>query len=259
MDVEKMRRQGLPKKFELVVCKIIKIFPNSALAEMIEYRKRGLIHVSEVALRWVKNIREFVKLNQYTICQVMRVDGNDVSLSLKRVRKPDAERKLNEFKRERRAEKMLELIAKDMKKNMDEAYDEVGYILQEEFGNIHKSFEFALKNPDLLKEKGVPKKWLDPILEMVKKSYSEKEYEIKAKLTLICHGPEGVNIIKKSLLMADKDGLEVRYVSAPKYTIIGRGKNVKEVRAKVNDIIARIEKKMLEHKGTCEFEIKESK
>ena len=31
---------------------------------MLEYKKKGLIHVSEVALRWVKDIREFIKLNQ---------------------------------------------------------------------------------------------------------------------------------------------------------------------------------------------------
>lgn len=254
-----MRKQGMPKRYELVVCKIVKIFPNSALAELLEYRKRGLIHVSEVALRWVKDIREFIKLNQHVVCMVMRVDGNDISLTVKRVRKPDSERKLNEFKRERKAEKMLELIGKSMKKSLDEAYDEVGYTLQEEFGSINKAFEFAMKNPDLLKSKGVPENWLKPILEMVAKSYSEKVYEVKAKLKLACYGPDGIKIIKKALLEASKEGLEVRYVSAPKYTIIGRSKNIKEIKSKVKHVVDSIEKEMSAHKGTCECEIKESK
>ena len=51
-----MRKQGSPRKYELVVCKIVKIFPNSALAELLEYNKKGMIHVSEVALRCVKDI-----------------------------------------------------------------------------------------------------------------------------------------------------------------------------------------------------------
>lgn len=254
-----MRRQGTPRRFELVICKIIKIFPNSALVEMLEYKKKGLIHVSEVALRWVKDIREFIKLNQYVVCQTMRVDGEDVSLSLKRVRRPDAERKLNEFKRERKAEKLLELIAKGMKKNLDDAYREVGYILQEEFGSIHKSLEFAIKNPELLKSKGVPKEWLDPILEMVQKSYAEKVYEVKAKVNIKCYSSDGIKTIKKALSRADKDGLEVRYISAPNYMVTGRGKNFKDIRAKVKAAAEEISREISSHKGTCEFEITESK
>ena len=254
-----MRKQGTPTKFELVVCKIVKIFPNSALAELLEYRKKGLIHVSEVALRWVKDIREFVKQNQYVVCQVMGVRDGDISLSIKRVRKPDSERKMNEFKRERKAEKMLELLAKKMKKNLDDAYNEVGYTLQEEFGSLHKAFEIVMKNPDLFRSKDIAKEWLEPIVEMVKKSYSEKIYEIKANLKLTCLGPEGINIIKKALSAANGEGIKVSYVSAPKYVIIGKGKNIKETKSRVKEILERIEKEISSHKGTCEFEIKESK
>jgi translation initiation factor 2 subunit 1 len=254
-----MRRQGYPKRFELVVCRIVKIFPHSALAELVEYRKKGLIHVSEVALRWVRNIREFIKLNQFVVCQVMRVDGEDISLSVKRVRKEETERRLNEFKRERKAEKALELTAKGMKKSLDDAYDEVGYILQEEFGSIYRAFEFAVKNPDFLKSKNVPKEWLEPIIKTAQKSVSEKEYEVKAKLDLRCYSPDGVETIKKALLAAGSDGLEVRYVSAPRYVIIGRGKNFKKVRAVVQAAADAVSREISASKGTCEVEIKEGK
>jgi len=254
-----MRKQGMPNRFELVVCKVVKIFPNSVLAELLEYRKRGMIHVSEVALRWVKNIREFVKPNQHIVCQVMRVQGSDINLSLKRVRKPDAERKMNEFKRETKAEKMLELVAKSMKKDLDKAYDEVGYTMQEEFGSIHKAFETAFKDPELFLSKDIDKAWGDLLIDMAKKSFTEKEYEVKAIIELSCHGPDGVGIIKKVLNEASKDGLEVSYVSAPNYVIIGRGKNIKQVKAKVKETMERIEREMTAHRGTCEFEIKESK
>ncbi len=254
-----MRRQGYPKRFELVVCRITKIFPHSALAELVEYRKKGLIHVSEVALRWVRNIREFIKLNQYVVCQVMRVDGEDISLSVKRVRKEESERRLNEFKRETKAEKALELTAKDMKKSLDQAYDEVGYILQEEFGSIYRAFEFAVKNPDLLKTKGVPAGWLEPIIKTAQKSVSEKEYEVKAKLDLRCYGSRGVETIKKALLDAEGEGLEVRYVSAPRYVIIGRGKDIKKVKALVHSAVDAVSRGISASEGTCEVEIKEGK
>jgi translation initiation factor 2 subunit 1 len=252
-----MRRQGSPQRYELVVCKIVKIFPHSALAELIEYKKRGMIHVSEVALRWVKDIREFLKLNQYVVCLVMKVEGDDILLSVKRVRREDADRRLNEFKRERKAEKMLELTAKRLNKSLDDAYREVGYLLQEEFGNLYKAFEFAIKNPDLLESKGVPKDWLEPLSEIAKKSYSEKEYEVKANLKLMCYSSDGIKTIKKALTHASKDGLEVRYISAPKYVIVGRGKNFKETRAKVEAAAEEVSQEIKAHKGECELEIQE--
>ncbi len=252
-----MRKQGTPHRYELVVCKIVKIFPNSAIAELIEYRARGMIHVSEVALRWVKDIREFLKLNQHVVCRVMKIDGEDILLSVKRVRKEETDRRLSEFKRERKAEKMLELASKKLKKNLDDAYKEVGYMLQEELGSLHKAFEFAVKNPDLLESKGVPKAWLDSIIDIAKKNYSEKIYEVKAKLKLKCYGPDGVIVIRKALSAAAKDGVEVRYVSAPNYMITSSGKNFKEIRARVETIAESVVKEINSHNGECMFEIQE--
>ena len=128
-----MRKPGNPSYGELVICKITKIHPNSAFAELIEYEKNGMIHVSEVALKWVRDIREFLKENQYIVCRVMKVEGDNIFLSVKRVRREDSERKLNEFKRENKTEKMLELAGKNMGKNLEQVYDEVGHRLQEEF------------------------------------------------------------------------------------------------------------------------------
>lgn len=252
-----MRSQGSPRRYELVVCKIVKIFPNSAIAELIEYRKKGMIHVSEVALRWVKDIREFLKLNQYVVCLVLKSEGEDILLSVKRVRREDADRRLNEFKRERKAEKMLELTAKKMKKSLDDAYREVGYLLQEEFGSLWKAFEFAVKNPDLLSSKGVPRAWLEPLTDIARKSYSEKTYEVKSNLNIMCYSPDGINTIKKALSHAKGDGLEVRYISAPHYMIVGKGKNFKETRARVEAASESVSREICAHRGECEFRIEE--
>jgi len=252
-----MRKQGMPRRNELVVCKIVKIFPNSAFAELIEYRKRGMIHVSEVALKWVRDIREFIKENQYVVCRVMKTDGNDISLSVKRVRKEEGDRRLGEFKRERKAEKMLELLAKGKKKSLDDAYNEIGNELEEEFGSLHRSFEFAIKNPDLLKTKIGSNPWLDDIINMAKKSYSEKIYTVKANLNLICYTPDGIEIIKKALKKAGDSGVDVRYVSAPKYVISATGKNFKDVKTKVVDAAESVTNEINEKKGSCEFKLVE--
>jgi translation initiation factor 2 alpha subunit (eIF-2alpha) len=231
-----MRKQGFPHKGELVVCRITKIHPNSVFAELLEYGKPGMIHVSEVAGRWVRDIREFLKENQHIVCLVMSTEGDNIMLSVKRVRRDNANRKLSEFKRERKAEKALELAGKALKKNLDASYKEAGFLLQEEFGSLHKAFETAVKNPGLLKAKGVPDKWIKSLTEIAKTKFAEKAYIVRGNLELVCYKP---------------------YISAPKYMIIGKGKNYKKLAAEIeetgNSIVSFIEK----HGGEGSFEIEE--
>jgi translation initiation factor 2 subunit 1 len=225
-----MRKRGMPERDEMVVCEITRINPNSAYAKLLEYNKSGMIHVSEVAKRWVRNIREFVKERQLVVCRVMRVDGQDISLSMKRVNRGQADRRLQEFKRERNAEKFLEQIGKQFKKSLDEAYEEIGYDLIDSFGSLHRTFDIALKNPELLAEKGIDKRWARAIREIAEKSFVEKTYEVTAKLDLKSYASDGREIIQKALSGAAEKGLDVKYISAPKYQITGRGKDVRKVR-----------------------------
>lgn len=250
-----MRKKGFPKEKELVICQITEINPNSAFAELVEYRKKGMIHVSEVAKRWVRDIREFLKEKEYVVCRVLDIEGGHIHLSLKRVYEEDAERKLKEFKRERKIEKTLELIGKSMKKDFDEMYDEVGYKLQEEFGSLTKAFEIAAKNPELLKKKGIPEDWAKKIIEAAEKLKVEKTHIILSNLTLICYQPDGVSIIKKALLEAEKRGLEVRYVSAPNYQLIARGRNLQETEKKLEDASKDIVNEIKKSGGEAEFRL----
>ena len=249
-----MGDKGLPKRNELVVCRIRKINPHSAIAYMIEYERTGLIHVSEVASRWVRDIREFIKENQYVVCRVMHADNEHVSLSLKRVHREDTARKLNEFKRERRSGKLLEMCGNLLKKSPEETRKEIIPVLVEEFGSLTKTFEMALKNPDIFKTKDIPKKWTDAIIDIAKKNYAEKMFSVKGELRLTTYEPDGADVIKNALLKAKRQGLEVRYISPPRYVVIGTGKNYKEVENKVKTIGENIAKDFEKH-GEASFEL----
>jgi translation initiation factor 2 subunit 1 len=253
-----MKRNYSPREGELVVCRITRINPNSAFAELVEYERTGMIHVSEVAARWVRDIREFIKENQYVVCRVIRVEGDHVALSIKRVRQEEASSKINEFKRENKAEKLLEMAAKSIRKTPEQAFHEVGFRLQDEFGSLSKAFEIAWKNPELLKSKGVPSEWINPIVDIVKKAYSDKIYELKAELNLMCYASNGVEIIKDTLSKAVKENdIEVKYISAPKYMIIARGKNYKEIEAKISVAAESITSEINRCKGDCTFKMVE--
>ncbi|MBI4020564.1 MAG: hypothetical protein HY367_04485 [Candidatus Aenigmarchaeota archaeon] len=253
-----MRKFGNPYVGELVICQILKLHPNSAVARMIEYNKAGLIHVSEVASRWVRDIREFLKENEYVVCKVVGVEGETISLSIKRVHKTESDRKLGEFKRERKAEKMLELAAKALGKDLEAAYKEVGRDILEEFGSLTKLFDLAVKSPELLEQR-LPKKWFDAISEIARKSIEDKVYAVTGELRVTCYRPDGIEVIKAALLKArgrHKD-IEIKYISTPLFLLTGKGKNYKTLASSMDSMAEEIMKEIRQNKGEGSFKLKE--
>ena len=223
-----VKRRGLPQPGELVICKISKINPHSAFAYLDEYNTEGMIHISEVSSGWVKDIRQYVKQGQTVVAKVMRVEGDQISLSLKRVDRKQENNKIKEYQLNRRAEKMLELAAQAMKKTLEKAYEEVGYALQEGFGSLYEGFRVSLQNPELLKQRGIQEKWVEQIRIVAERSITLKEFEFKARLTVKSFKPGGLNIIKSILAAAEKSGLDVHYIAAPEYLVRFKTMNAKK-------------------------------
>lgn len=248
---------NFPKRYDLVVCRITKIDSHSASCEVLEYKKNGLIYAAEVAKRWVRDIREFLKEGQYIVCRVLDVDRNTntVLLSAKRLSREESDRKMAAFKREMKSEKVLELIAKKLNKTLEEAYRDVGYGLQDEFGSLTKAFEIAEKNPELFKKRGLSESWVSEILDFVAKTASEKVHEAKVKLKLVSYKPDGVEVIKKAL--SGIRGFEVKYISAPNYMLIGKGKNIKDLKAKISTEAEVVVKEIQKGGGEASFEVVE--
>lgn len=218
----------MPSEGELVICTITKINPNSAFAFLEEYGKEGMVHISEVATGWVRDIRQHLKTGQTGVAKVMRIDGETISLSIKRVDDNQRNQKTKEYNLENKAERLLEIAAQKLGRNLDQAYEEVGFLLQEKFGSIYEGFKTALNAPDNLKKRGIPDKWVEVIREVAEKSIEQKEFEFRARLLINTYKPNGVIIIKDILKKAVSAGLDVRYIAAPEYLVRYKTKNAKK-------------------------------
>jgi len=224
-----MIREGFPKKDEFVVCKITKINPNSIFVHLEEYDKEGMVHISEIASGWVRDIRRHVKLGQVVVAKVIYVDkkSGHIGLSLKRVSKQQEKDKLRQYKLEQRAEKMLEMVAKDLGKTAEQIYKDIGSKFNEAFGSVYKGFLYAIESPPKI-EKLIPKDVANVLKKIAEKNIEKKEFEFRANLILKTTKPDGVRTIKKILLDAEKKGLTVKYISAPNYLISFKSKKAKE-------------------------------
>lgn len=252
-----VKKPGWPKRRDLVMIKVIKVNPFSALVSLEEYdKKEGMVHISEVARKWIKDIRKFVKMGQIKVALVLYVDREKghITLSIKKVSKYDANEKMKVYKREQKAEKMLKQVANELKIDLKEAYKEIGFKLQEEFGEIFKGFQEALEGKDALIEAGIPEKYAKVIKAIADKQMEIKEKTIKGELELRCFESNGIEIIKKILEdMEKKYKININYVSAPSYSLSLRTKDAKAGERKIKEMAEKIISQINSFGGEGEF------
>lgn len=200
-----------------------------------------MIHISEVSSGWVKDIRSYVKQGETRVAKVMRIE-DVISISLKRVDRKQENERIKEFGLSQRAEKMLELVAKQLGKTLDQAYREVGYMLQETYGSLYAALKAAMQNPKQLRERGVPEIWIQPLKEIAEKNIEQKEFEFRAKLMVRTTAPDGIRTIKKVLAEAASQGLDVRYIAAPEYLVKYKTKNAKKGQREFDEKLGKIAK-----------------
>ncbi len=231
-----MRKEAeYPSVNELVVCTVIQVFDEGAFVSLDEYGgKRGMIHLREVASGWIKNIRDHIRENQKVVCRVISVDPNRriIDLSIRRVAESEKKHKLKEFEIENRAEKLLLLAAKKLRKNLDKAYREAGFPLMRKYGSLSQAFEqIAQKGEEALKGLSLSRGWVRSLLSVSRGLVRPSVYQVKGYLILTCDKPNGVEVLKNAMLEAKRkvgEKVEFYLEGSPRYRIVARGDSYKE-------------------------------
>lgn len=221
------RRSQWPSVDELVICTVKKVFPQGAFLTLDEYGdKEGMVHISEVASGWIRNIRDHVRENQKAVCRVLDVDSDrkKVDLSIRRVKDGERRWKAQRIKLEQRAEKLLEIAAGKLGKNLDQAYEEAGFALQEKFGDIYLALESAAKSKDGIAGI-VDDSWAQVLNEVAASTVQPPSYKVMGHVSLSCLTPNGVEVVKSAMINArdsvrnEDTDLEFYYVGSPRYRI----------------------------------------
>jgi translation initiation factor 2 subunit 1 len=224
------KKESLPQENDLVISTIIKVFAHGAFANLDEYEGReGFIHISEVASTWIRNIRDFVREGQKTVTKVLKVDPHKghIDLSIRRVSEAQKKNKTQEWKRAQKAEKLLEIIAKELGKSLDEAYEAVGFRIEDHYNEIYAGFEeIAAEGEKALEGLGIPKEWIEPTVRIVSENVTVPKVDIVGYVDLRCPTPNGVDVLREALLTSmeevSKDEgveLEVKYTKSPRFSI----------------------------------------
>lgn len=107
-----------PEVGDLVVASVTRVVDYGVYVKLDEYDGvEGLIHISEIASTYVKNIRVHVREGQKLVLKVLRVSPQraQVDLSLRRVTGREKSEKMLEWKKVKKADSIIKGAAERLK------------------------------------------------------------------------------------------------------------------------------------------------
>jgi translation initiation factor 2 subunit 1 len=213
------KKNEFPDVGELVIGTVQDVFPYGAFIRLDEYDKVGMIHIKEISSAWVKNIRNHVREGQKVVTKVLRVvpDRGHIDLSLRRTTAQQRKWKIQQYKRGKKAEKLLEYYVNENNLNEEELYRSVVQPLEERFGSILEGMEELVRDSSLITL--IPEGYRESFLELLKTNVEIPSVEITGYLQVTCPEKNGIEIIKKALMDAEGDDITIQLVGTPQYMV----------------------------------------
>jgi len=266
-------RTKFPQEGDFVVGKVADIQNQYVYVDLEDYKglpyekcARGMIHVSEISSRWIKNIRNFVRIGQRIVLRVVRVDESKghVDLSLRRVNSAQKKVRIKEWKYATKFEMLLTFLAEEKNISLDEAYEMIGFPVLELFKDNYQETIETLKESGketLESLNNIPEDIQEEFLKIVDENVEISTVTIKGKIKLIFTADNGIDLIKDILLEAKKvienpratRKLHISYIAAPFYRIEVISKDYLDAENILSDALEIVEEKVNQNNGTYEF------
>ena len=263
-----------PREGEFIVAKVTEVQNQYVYVNLIDYEgsdydenARGMIHISEISSRWIKNIRNFVRIGQRVVLRVLRVDADKghVDLSLRRVNSAQKEIRIKEWKYALKYENLLQFLTETegITITLDNAYELIGFPVLEIFDSYQETIENLKENGDeILSElDDMTEDIKEALLKIIEENVSISTVSISGKVKLSFNSENGVEEIKESLLEAMKvieqketRSININYIAAPFYRLEIVSKDYLDAENILSDALEIIEQKAEKYKGSFSFE-----
>ena len=242
-----------PDVGDLVVVTITDVDKNSAYADLDEYEEvRGLIHISEVSRSWLQDVSKEIDEGEKTVAQVVEADEEGtIDLSLKRVNENQKREAMARWNKEQKAEKFLEDLAEELDRDEEELYKEILFPLQKELGSSFHGFEIAEGEPGKLEEI-VGEDAVEAIQKVARENINLKQEKLEGEVELEFQDGNGPDEIKE-VFSEVEEGVEVKYVSAPTYSVTAWGRNMELAKKRMDSAVQTFREKADELGGEFEF------
>jgi len=232
-----------PEVGDLVVASVTRVVDYGAYVKLDEYEGvEGLIHISEIASTYVKNIRVHVREGQKLVLKVLRVSSQraQVDLSLRRVTGREKSEKMLEWKKVKKADSIIKGAAERLKATEDDV-SKVKSIIYEKFDNPFDAFEEATdEGEEIFSKLGISEEWAKILTEVARSKIRLEKAKVSGTVELICAKTEGVEAIRQALRGAKKvkksrgTTIKIYTVGSPRYRLEVRSKEITDAQATLN-------------------------
>lgn len=226
---------------EIVLCTVDKIEKTTVFVN-IEDHGEGSIILSEIAPGRIRNLRDYVVPKKKIVCKVLRIKGNNIELSLRRVSQKERKEILERSKQEKSYISVLKSV-------LGEEAEEIIKKIEEQ-DKVYDFLKDAKKNPKKL-EDIVGKTNAEKILNVLNKD-KQKKIILKKEIYLTTKKPDGIELIKK--ILKETPEIKISYISAGNYSINVEDNEIKVADARLREFLKDIEKNA--KKMDFEFNVK---
>ena len=237
------RREGYPAEDELVLCTVTKVLGHAIFVNLDEYDKGGLVHISEVAPGRIRNIREYVEMGKKIVCKVLRINAErgHIDLSLRRVSDKEKKKKLEAIKQEQKAEKVIEMAAKQLDMKTNEAYELVTSKVFERYPFVHNFFKDLAEGNVEAKEL-IIEPLAGALQKIVVERFKPAKVSIKGTFTVKSFEPNGVEVVKATFTHAQKgNAVVIVYIGGGKYKATVEAENYKDAEQTLEKVRGAVE------------------
>ncbi len=258
-------RKKFPEKHDFVIGVVSKILKHGVYIQLKEYDNVvGYCHISEVAGAWIRNIRNFVRIDQNVVAKVLRVsDTGQVDISLKRVSDQLKRDKIQEFKRQNSAIAMVNLFAEKWGKSNNEIRDLIEDPLTEAYGSMYDGFEeLVAVGLDALDSFDFPEDLKQVMYEVCEATIQINTVSISSTLGIRSFASDGVEQVKSLLNAAENAASkfpeiqsDITSIGAPVYRVYLEGLSYPEV----DEVYQSIESALIKKVKSLQVEYKLAK
>lgn len=267
-------RTPFPKEGEFIIGRVTEVQQQYVYVELLDYEglpsepfAKGMIHISEISSRWIKNIRNFVRVGQRIVCRVLRVDPEKghIDLSLRRVNSAQKENRMKEWKYGQKFENLLQFLTEmdGVNMNLEEAYQLLGWPVLENFDSHQETVEALKENGEEILNfiEGVPEETKKAFLKIIDENVEISTVNITGKIKLINTDGEGIEKIKETLgeilntIEKPKPTrkLNLSYLGAPFYRLEIVSKDYLDAENILSEAMEILDQKSKLYGGTFEF------
>lgn len=248
-----------PDEGELIIGTVDSIFKQGAFITLDEYSgKKGMLHLSEISPKWVRNIRDYVREGQKVVLLVLKVNPSrgHIDLSLRRVTDAQRKEKLQEVKQKQRSKKLLEQLSKELKLS-DKDVKSVSEEILKKFDSLYGGLEAIATENSEMDRLDIRKEWKPVFLNLINKSIKASLVDITGFVSLRSYADNGVAVVKESLKRIrdynSRYEIEVSYISAPIYRIKVTAEDYKTAERLLKNSAEEAINYLGEHNGIGEF------